>query len=101
MKLIFRQTGGTTGILKTADIDCDHLPANEGAALRDQVMAAGLLEAKSLPPSTSSEVESYYLEVMEGKKRNTVIYTAGNIPPAIQPLIQTLSAKAKFIPKKK
>lgn len=100
MKIIFRQIGGTKGVLKAADIDCDHLPLEEGTALRDQVTAAGLLEAKSPPPSSSGDTESYYLEVVEGKKRNTLIYTDLNIPPSIKPLIQTLSAKAKLLSRK-
>ena len=63
MKVMFRQSGGYTGLMMGSELDTDSLPSDEAASLQSLVEQSGILQAKSGRSPNARDLLNYEITV--------------------------------------
>jgi hypothetical protein len=93
MQVQLVQTGGYTGLARTASIDLSELPAEQAARAR-----AALSNLTDVSPAPQVPVAGhqprYQLTISDGPSPRTIVLYETQVPPELRPLLQALLTKA-------
>ncbi len=97
MRIDFERTGGFAGIRLAAAIDTTVLPADQATALHKQIEDARFfdLPARVPAPPNVADQFNYRVTIETDRRRHTVEVGDVSAPPALQPLLQQLTALAR------
>lgn len=96
MQIDFRQTGGFGGLTKIAHLDTDQLPPQEADYVASLVADADFFHRLEPEGQTQPDRENYTVRVQAAMGDRTLHCGPGNLPAALQPLIQYLVKQAKY-----
>ncbi len=96
MRIDYERSGGFAGMRITTTVDTQSLPADQGKEMAQLVASSGFFNIPSTPPPAGgADMYTYKVTVTDGGQTHTVTVKDGSIPPALQPLLQRLTAMAR------
>ena len=100
MRVIYRESGGFTGLVRGCDLDTDRLASKDAKRLQDLVRAAGLLDpdVKISGCAPEDDEGTHRLEVEDGERSFACRFTIMTMAEALEPVVEFLSAQSKAMP---
>jgi hypothetical protein len=96
MKIQFRQTGGFAGLVKSAVLDTEQMPAEEAEVLEDLVSQSGAFELSAPATGAMPDREQYTLFIESGGRSCKLSLSAGNIPAQLTSLLDYVLKQATY-----
>ncbi len=97
MKISYERTGGFAGMRVGLDLDLQHLPSDEAAALKDLVKAADFFHlTQATGPGAIPDGFQHAITVEEdsGHKR-TILVGDSSVSDSLRPLLDDLTVRAR------
>lgn len=96
MHISFRQTGGFSGLARSAEINTEALAPDERRQVESLVAEARFFERSDPTPASAPDRELFEVRIESGETARTLHAGASSLPTELAPLIRHLQGKATY-----
>lgn len=96
MKILFRQTGGFAGLVKSLRLDFDELSADDRDLVRSLLDASHFFEIPEPAARALPDEEQYSITVDEQERSRTIVVNKSAAPEDLRSLIRYLAKRAAY-----
>ncbi len=96
MKILYRQTGGFAGLVKSLRLDFDELSADDRELVHSLLEGAHFFDLPEPVARAMPDEEQYAITVDEQYRSRTFIVNKSAVPEDLRPLIRYLAKRAAY-----